>query len=889
MNHEFARVHILDMPYKADKAYDYYIPPRLRQSLRVGSLVDVPFGNGNRRQTGVVVAEYDRPELLKEADTNASKIPDGKGAAVTDKPLKPIKAVYPEQCTLDGEILDICRFMKEMTLCTIGDAVRTVMPTALISYAEPFYSVGENPLKKDISGDIGADLLSVYSYISHNNGAFLGTLRYKFGERVGTVLEKLEETECIVSNSRFRNPVVKTVKYVRLTLNPDRLSAFEDGTLKLGSERQRLLLEILAENDGYMKLSELLDADKRLSRTQIASLEKRGFISLEDVETRRDPLLNVEVPEPPQYKLVGEQITAFEKLEAMYLDEKPRAALLFGVTGSGKTAVMIKTIDRIIADGKSVIVLLPEIALTPQMMGIFRSYYGKRVAVMHSGLSDGERMDTYTAVKEGRSDIVVGTRSAVFAPVKKLGAIIIDEEQEHTYKSDVNPKYHARDIARFRCAANNALMLLMSATPSIESYAKALDGKYELITLTKRYGNAKLPDVTIADMRKESGAGNITPLGTALVNSLCEVKERGEQSVLFINRRGYHNFMSCKSCGEAVLCPYCSVSLTYHKTSTGQGYMCCHWCGHREPVPKVCPSCGSEHLGFTGYGTQHIEEDLGKLMPGVRILRMDTDTTNTKQSYYEILGKFRAHEADILLGTQMVTKGHDFPDVTLVGVLLADMSLYLDDYRASERTFSMLTQVIGRAGRASKAGRAVIQTNNPDNDIIRLACAQDYFTFAKNELRLRRSLVFPPYCDIVLLTATGASEKEVSKCITAVNAEIIRLTAVPDKNKNNENTEKTTEPDSTGNESAEKAYKADKADKADKGADAGAFSDVKLITFGPFEAPVYRVDKKYRMRMVVKCRLNKRSRALFSELLGHFGTSGRKAVTLSVDFNPSSL
>lgn len=845
MGYTCAEVHILDMPYKADRAYEYFLPVTLRQNVRAGSFVTVPFGNGNRRQTGIVTGLFDGEERERNQEIAAAEKKTNKSGKSKDISRKPVLSVFPESCSLDSEMLEVCRFMRDMTLCTMGDAVRAVIPPTLLSYAELFYTASDKGTGSLAATEDAVDLLGVYGYIKDHGGAFLGNLRMRFGERVLAVLERLEAKKFISSSTEIRG-AAKTKRYVRLALDDEMLSDLRGGSLKLRSPKQIRFLEILDNGGGYMPLSDILEKDDGLSRSQLDSLEKGGYVVSENVEVRRNPCINVNVGTPPKYELSVEQSEALSKLTELYEDADARAALLLGVTGSGKTAVMIKTIDRVVSDGKGVIVLLPEIALTPQMMGIFCSYYGDRVAVMHSGLSAGERLDTYNYIKEGKADIVVGTRSAIFAPVKDLGMIIIDEEQEHTYKSDVSPKYHARDIARFRCAKSRALMLLMSATPSIDSYAKAVEGKYTLITLTQRYGGAVLPSVTVADMRRETQSGNVTPFGKELVNALCETYAAGEQSVLFINRRGYHNFMSCKSCGEALLCPSCSVSLTYHKNSFGDGYLCCHWCGHREPVPKKCPSCGSEHLSFTGYGTQHIEEDLQKLIPGVRILRMDTDTTGTKQAYDDILGRFRRHEADILLGTQMVTKGHDFADVTLVGVLLADMSLYVDDYRAAERTFSMLTQVIGRAGRAKKPGRAVIQTNNPDNDIIKLAREQDYLTFARNELRVRRSLVFPPYCDIVLFTVSGSDEAAVQKQIAEVRERLSELTA-------------------------------------DK------YNDVKTVVFGPFEAPVYRVDKKYRMRVVVKCRLNKRARACFSELLVKCGGGGAKAPSLSVDFNPSNL
>ena len=492
--------------------------------------------------------------------------------------------------------------------------------------------------------------------------------------------------------------------------------------------------------------------------------------------------------------------------------------------------------------------MLPEISLTPQSVALFCARYGDTVAVIHSGLSAGERQDAYARISAGQARLVIGTRSAVFAPVPNLGLIIMDEEQEHTYKSDQDPKYHARDVARWRCAHNKALLLLASATPSLESYAKAQAGTYTLLSLSERYNKTNLPEVTVADMREGAAKGLTSPLGTLLTDALNQTVESGKQAVLFLNRRGYHRFISCASCGTAITCPHCSVAMTYHvKNGTySEGELVCHWCGTRMQVPQKCPSCDSLHLRHTGFGTQRVQQELEMLLPDARVMRLDADTTSAKFSMDKLLGDFRDGKADVMIGTQMVTKGHNFPDVTLVGVLLADASLYVDDYRAAERTFAMLTQVIGRAGRGDVQGRAIIQTNNPDSDVITLACAQDYHTFYEREIKLRRLLTFPPYCDIVLMTLTASDEKELMIHAVRLREELERLGS-------------------------------------------GDFCDVPMMIFGPFEAPVYRVEEKYRMRLVIKCRLNKRSRELFSKILIRFGKDGAKKPVLGIDFNPSSL
>ncbi|MBR5817094.1 MAG: primosomal protein N', partial [Clostridia bacterium] len=537
------------------------------------------------------------------------------------------------------------------------------------------------------------------------------------------------------------------------------------------------------------------------------------------------------------------QIKAYEAIESLYVENAPRAALLFGVTGSGKTKVIMRMIDRTVADGKSVIMMVPEIALTPQTVSIFCRRYGDRVAVIHSSLSQGERMDAWRRIERGEVDLVIGTRSAVFAPLKNLGMIVIDEEHEHTYKSESDPKYHARDVAAYRAGRNNALVLLASATPSVESFYKAESGKYTLVPLRERYGGFRLPDAVIVDMREELRLGNVTPISDKLLETLRERVEGGEQAILFLNRRGYNSQISCKNCGEVITCPRCSVSLTYHTSREG-GRLLCHLCGHTERVPHICPACSSDNLSFLGFGTQKVEGTLSEYLPEAAVMRMDADTTSGKLSYDKMTEDFKSRRADILLGTQMVAKGHDFPGVTLAAAVLADTSLFVSDFRASERTFSLLTQVIGRAGRASDNGVAVIQTYSPKNEIIRLACTQDYEAFYRGEIEVRRELCYPPFCDMVSLTLTSSDERELAIGARELSYKILGLVR-------------------------------------------GKYSSLPFTVFGPFEADVYKVNDKYRMKMVVKCRLSRETRGMFSELLTHFAM--KKNVTLAIDLNPLTV
>ncbi|MDR0838963.1 MAG: primosomal protein N', partial [Oscillospiraceae bacterium] len=480
-----------------------------------------------------------------------------------------------------------------------------------------------------------------------------------------------------------------------------------------------------------------------------------GAILTEEREQFRRPAVSIVEPSP--LALTAEQTAVFSRLRAELLRPEPSAALLCGVTGSGKTSVYIKLIEETIALGKTAIVLVPEIALTPQLMSIFVSHFGDDVAVLHSALGSGERYDEWKRINSGRVKVAVGTRSAIFAPLDNIGLIVIDEEQEHTYKSESSPRYHARDVAKFRCARSGGLLVLGSATPSVDSMSRARDGTYTLVRLGERYNERPLPDVLIADMKQELKNGSGGAIGGILENEIRENILRGEQSILFINRRGAAHIVSCGECGYTFSCPNCDVSLTYHSANSR---LMCHYCGHSREAAGECPECGGR-LKFVGAGTQRVEEELHEKFPGERVIRMDADTVSAANPHSRLLGEFRDGKAPILLGTQMVAKGLDFENVTLVGVVLADLSLYVNDYRAHERTFSLITQVIGRAGRGAHPGRAVIQTMTPENDVIRLASRQDYDGFFELEIARRIAAGAPPARDLLTVTASGMDEAAV--------------------------------------------------------------------------------------------------------------------------------
>ena len=820
----YISAHILDAPYHIDKEYDYYVPEQLEGECERGCIVTVPFGASNRQVYALVTGTKD--------DTQ-------------HKRTKPVTGVSDRRFSLSEHMIRLCYFMKERTLCTIGEAVRCMLPSAFFSKTEICFSPSEEADGQTLSEPEAA----VLEFISQNAPVTQKKIISRFGDTAEGIIARLLKCKALVREYSVKeNTNAVYTSYVSLAYDEYEatLSAAGDknAKIKLRGEKQRALLSAIIK-DGRCEKKALLEATDT-TQAQLKGLIEKGLVREELEELYRNPYKDIKIDQGAKNILSDHQRQAFLKLASLYHENEARAALLFGVTGSGKTRVMKAMIDEVTRDGRSVIVLVPEISLTPQTVSVFCSFYGERVAVLHSALSAGEKLDAHKRIREGKVDVVIGTRSAVFAPLSNLGMIIIDEEQEHTYKSDSDPKYHARDIARFRCADTRSLMLLCSATPSVESYYKAKGGAYSLVCLTERYGNAVLPEVRICDMRRELQASHVSPLCRELIHECSEAKRRDEQSIVFLNRRGYNNFVNCRECGEALQCPHCSVSLTAHRNENGTDTLKCHWCGYTAPVPKSCPYCSSDKLMRMGVGTQKVCEELSLYIPDARIMRMDADTANTKHAYDTLLDTFRKKKADILIGTQMVAKGHDFPDVTVVGVMGADASLSMQDYRANERSFSMITQVVGRAGRASKKGLAIVQTFKPESEIMELCCRGDYAEFYEREIELRRAYIWPPFCDIVLLTLTADNESDLSRCAATLSEDFKVLAG-------------------------------------------GLSSDTPIVAYGPFEAPVYKLNEKYRMRMVIKTKLTKSTRALFSELLSRFCRGGGGCVTLSVDFNPTSL
>lgn len=627
----------------------------------------------------------------------------------------------------------------------------------------------------------------------------------------------------------------KFIRGSRLNLPYD--EAFEVlESLRTKAPKQAQILELLIQNDF------VADADIAFltgaGYAAIKSLKEKGFIKEEVIETLRMPLNYDEIKPTTSPQLNDEQRDAVNAVTDAIKSGKTDTFLLHGITGSGKTEVFLNCIENALSLGKTAIVLVPEIALTPQMVTRFVSRFGKKIAVLHSALSLGERADEYKRIKRGEASVVVGARSAIFAPVKNIGVIVIDEEHETSYKAENAPTYHARDIALLRARMNNAVCILASATPSVESFYKATKNEYKLLSLTKRATGATLPEIVVSDMRKELQQGNRSSISSSLMAEIQKNLERGEQTILFLNRRGFSTFVSCRSCGYVAKCKNCDVTLKYHKH---RNTLTCHYCGYTIKKPDKCPECESKYIKEFGTGTQKVEEELKNIFPDISLIRMDIDTTGAKSSHQTLLSKFSEEKTDILLGTQMVSKGLDFPNVTLVGVLAADQSLGIDDFRANERTFNLITQVCGRAGRGEKQGRAVIQTYMPENQTLELSKNQDYLSFYNEEIELRKTLNFPPFCDIISVLLTGENEQD------------LHIYA-----------------DSVAN-SLRKVLAHDMSD------------DYEIL--GPSLSNISKIGGKYRLRIWVKCKLSDTSLDIFKRLRNYHIKQGNN-INMVIENNP---
>ncbi|RCX23063.1 replication restart DNA helicase PriA [Fontibacillus phaseoli] len=746
MTYRVAKV-IVDVPSReTDRPFDYLIPDEMQGWIEIGSRVGVPFGR--RTVQGFVLS------LHQESGMDPRR-------------MKPVQELLDLMPPLPRDLVKLAEWMSRKYACSMISALQAMIPAALKGKAERYISVsgfeGEDEVEPEAEGSRAKDLFAIptmltgeeeeiVAYVKASGQVTMDHLSGRYPDRAGEIKGLIQRgilTESQMIKDKVRKKTVKTV--VAVVSGEEAEEALKSFSGQ--ARRQKEVLQFLLEVGAPLTLQEVLST-LRVTAGTVSKLTEKGFAVIEDVEVFRDPYQGRRFKSSEPLERTPEQEVVFGKVTEVLDDRSYGVFLLHGVTGSGKTEVYLQTIERCISLGRQAIVLVPEISLTPQMVERFKGRFGGKVAVMHSRLSTGERYDEWRKIREGRVQVAIGARSAVFAPFADLGLIVMDEEHETSYKQEETPKYHARDVAVMRARQHEAAVILGSATPSLESYHAArsrADDDFAplLLEMKQRPSGSRLPGVHIVDMREELRDGNRSMFSRALHEGISSRLEKGEQTVLFLNRRGYSTFVMCRTCGYVAGCPECDISLTYHQKSNN---LRCHYCGYAVPAPSVCPECGSEHIRYFGTGTQRVEGELAKLFPGIRVIRMDVDTTTEKGSHEKLLQAFREKKGDVLLGTQMVAKGLDFPDVTLVGVIAADTALNFPDFRSAEKTFQLLTQVAGRAGRHQLPGEVFIQTYMPEHYSIIHASGHDYGSFVREELNHRKTLHYPPYSRLILVT-----------------------------------------------------------------------------------------------------------------------------------------
>ena len=808
-----AKIAVSAANFAIDKPYSYRIPDGM--AVQPGQRVMLPFGRANKRTEGVVLT-------VEDGDP-------GK--------LKAIERCLDETPILSQTQLRLAAFMRERYFCTFYDAIRAMLPAGLWFQTKNVYTLTEDRSWEgaDIRKEWAADVLHLLEDLGGQ--AEESALRKLPVEEtvMEEVLAYLIRKKWVCSNKDYRRRTQdKTERIATLASSPEEALEFASHRPK-SAAMQKSVLELMC-SVGSVAVKELCYFTGASVAT-VNRLEKLGYLTLTE-----QPVLRCREIKPVKLDgplvLQGEQISCFEGLAVQMEQENPGVALLYGVTGSGKTSVYIKLIQKVLAQGGSALLLVPEIALTPQLLGLMAAYFGEKAAVLHSSLSAGERYDQWKRVRSGEAKVVVGTRSAVFAPCEP-SLIILDEEQEHSYKSENSPRYSAREVAIWRGAKEGAMVLLGSATPSIESMYRAKSGAYQLYTLRQRYNGKPLPEVEIVDMREEMKMGNDLSLSVPLRHAMIETRNADKQTILLLNRRGNSRALVCVDCRQVPECPRCSVRLTYHSANNR---LMCHYCGHSQPVTERC-SCGGP-LKTIGTGTQKVQEELAFLFPEMETCRMDADTVSAVNTHEKILERFQKENIPVLIGTQMVAKGLNLPNVTMVGVLDADLSLYTGGYRSGETTFNMLTQVVGRAGRGDFPGRAVVQTLVPEHQVIRLAAEQDYDSFYELEVNMRRVQSVPPFGDVATVTFTGQEETAVlrggAKFRDSLNACLRQ------------------EP----------------------------YTQENCTVLGPAPCVVPKINYNFRYQLTLRCRMTRQLRLLIAHLLRQFSQDkANRGVSAFVDVN----
>ena len=812
---DMVKVAVSAAPYSIDKPYSYLVPESLAAAAVPGVRVMVPFGRGNKESEGLILARVQEP-----------KLPGSKA----------IRQILDSEPVLDKAGIDLALWMRGRYFCTVFEAVKTILPAGLWYGLREIWSLAMEPetARSAAVGIPGA--WQVLDLLEKQGGkADIRVLRDALGDGAEKPLKAMKKAEILTCETDAKRKIAdKSHRMVELAVNTEDAYALTEPKRRSAPARYEVV-NFLA-TAGRTPAAEVSYYTGASART-LKAMEKAGLIAFSEEEELRVPSLD-DVEPGPEIVLNEEQQRAFEEILGRVQAAKPSVTLLHGVTGSGKTQVYLRLVQETLALGKTAMVLVPEIVLTPQMMRKFSSYFGSRVAMLHSSLKMTERYDQWKRIRRGEVDVVLGTRSALFAPLKNLGLIIMDEEQEGSYQSENVPRYDAREVAKYLCVREKAALVFGSATPTVETAWAAEQGSYQKALLRRRYNENALPEVLIADLRQEILNGNPGLISTPLRQELEKNLAAGEQSILFLNRRGSSRMLLCGECGYVPQCPRCSTAMTYHSAN---GRLMCHYCGHSEPAADTCPECGG-WMKHVGAGTQKVEEELRELFPEAGILRMDADTT--AGGHEEILQTFERERVPILLGTQMVAKGLDFENVTLVGVLSADISLYVDNYRAAERTFSLLTQVVGRAGRGGKTGRAVIQTYTPGNDVIRCAARQDYDAFYESEIRMRRLRRYPPFADLFTVTVSGTEEGRVLRAAVSVRETLRQLCRWPEL----------------------------------------AAGEPEVL--GPAPAPVVKVNNRFRYRCTLVGKNDKATREMLAWLQKDFAKdSANRGMNLFVDHN----
>lgn len=721
---------IVDNPgYKTDKPFHYKVPRLLLEDVKVGTRVAVSFGVSNRVLEGYVVG------ISTDCPVDQEKI-------------KEVIDIIDQVPLFSEELIGLGKWMKEKYLSTWVDSLQCIMPSHIKKRGKRYLILTEGTNRKcenESHQEVLTAIREEGGKVEYNRLKKLTGLK-----RIHNILKEMIRRGIIVEDYVLDAPVnPKYLLFAKL------MSKKENWRLPKNAKRQKTVLSYLENVEKEVACSQVIK-ETGSDMSVLHALEKKGVVEICKKRIVRMPGIQTGLVEDRVAKLTSQQINAIQKIHQMR-EMGTREILIHGVTGSGKTEIYMRLIKETIKRGKKAIVLVPEISLTPQMVEWYHRRFNERAALFHSKLSPGERFDQWEGIRKGNYDVAIGARSAVFAPFENIGLIIIDEEHEHTYKSETSPRYHTRDVARQRCKYYDGLIVLGSATPSVETYYRAVTGEIGLVELDERVESRSLPKVKIVDMREELKAGNRSVFSRSLKEEISSTLERNEQIMLLLNRRGYSTYVSCRDCGKVLKCPNCDISLTYHRQ---ENWLICHYCGYREKVPRYCNNCKSGNIKYIGTGTQKLENEVLRMFPDVRILRMDVDSTRKKGEHYKIIKAFKDREADILLGTQMIAKGLDFPGVTLVGVILADFSLNIPDFRSAERTFQLLTQVSGRAGRGDKKGKVIIQTYSPDHYSIITAKNHYYTPFYQNEIKIREQFGYIPFTQLINIIVTGENDKD---------------------------------------------------------------------------------------------------------------------------------